>query len=243
MSPGSGGQRPPQRSHRPRAGSHRIASSAPASGPVSLDETGHPLFHTLRPPFAGERLHYFSFSLPLGCFATSLVATSLLAMTSQRDRRLLAAGANGGGIEAPSKPFPSYFCRGDVEGAMALNLKLYPLFRGVALESSPIPVKYTLERLGVLNTNEHRTPMAPASRDRKARETKYWPISTSYNRLRPDGRPSANPLLRRLRQPGCFRYGQFPRVFVISELWQVKTKFATSRAQASFGADRCGRTT
>src|ERR1700693_3363428 len=47
-----------------------------------------------------ERLHYFSFSLPLGCFATSL-----LAMTIQRDRRLLAAGANGGGIKAPSKPF------------------------------------------------------------------------------------------------------------------------------------------
>ncbi|MFZ0204653.1 MAG: hypothetical protein WAL59_00745 [Roseiarcus sp.] len=34
-----------------------------------------------------ERLHYFS------------------AMTIQRDRRLLAVGANGGGIKAPSKPF------------------------------------------------------------------------------------------------------------------------------------------
>jgi 4-hydroxy-tetrahydrodipicolinate synthase len=31
------------------------------------------------------------------------------------------------------------------------------------LESRPIPVKYMLKRLGVLNTNEHRTPMAPAS--------------------------------------------------------------------------------
>src|ERR1700761_2384135 len=46
---------------------------------------------SVRPPF--ERLHYFSFSLPLNCFATSL-----LAMTIQRGRRLLAAGANGGGI-------------------------------------------------------------------------------------------------------------------------------------------------
>jgi hypothetical protein len=36
--------------------------------------------------FSDERLHYFSFSLPLGCFATSLVATSLIAMTIQRDR-------------------------------------------------------------------------------------------------------------------------------------------------------------
>ena len=50
-----------------------------------------------------ERLHCFSFSvrkLPLGCFATSL-----LAMTIQLDRRPLSAGANGGGIKAPSKPF------------------------------------------------------------------------------------------------------------------------------------------
>jgi hypothetical protein len=40
----------------------------------------------------------------MGCFA-SLVATSFLALTIQRDRRLLAAGANGGRIKAPSKPF------------------------------------------------------------------------------------------------------------------------------------------
>ena len=55
------------------------------------------------------------------------------------------------------------FMNGDIDGAIALNLKLYPLFRGVALESSPIPVKYMLKRLGVLKTNEHRSPMAPAS--------------------------------------------------------------------------------
>jgi 4-hydroxy-tetrahydrodipicolinate synthase len=55
------------------------------------------------------------------------------------------------------------FAKGDVDGAIALNLKLYPLFRGVALESSPIPVKYMLKRLGVLKTNEHRSPMVPAS--------------------------------------------------------------------------------
>jgi hypothetical protein len=50
-----------------------------------------------------NRFIYFSFSvrkLPVGCFATSL-----LAMTIQLDRRMLVAGANGGGIKAPSKPF------------------------------------------------------------------------------------------------------------------------------------------
>ena len=47
--------------------------------------------------------NYFSFSvrkLPLDCFGTSF-----LAMAIQLDRRPLVAGANGGGIKAPSKPF------------------------------------------------------------------------------------------------------------------------------------------
>ena len=71
--------------------------------PVPLDETGHPLFRTLRPHFAGRTaslLLLFRTKATLGCFATSL-----LAMTIQLDRRPLAAGANGGGIKAPSKPF------------------------------------------------------------------------------------------------------------------------------------------
>jgi 4-hydroxy-tetrahydrodipicolinate synthase len=55
------------------------------------------------------------------------------------------------------------FAKGDIDGAIALNLKLYPLFHGVALESSPIPVKYMLKRFGVLKTNEHRSPLVPAS--------------------------------------------------------------------------------
>ena len=55
------------------------------------------------------------------------------------------------------------FCKRDIDGAIALNLKLYPLFRAVALESSPIPVKYMLRRLGVLKANEHRLPMVQAS--------------------------------------------------------------------------------
>jgi hypothetical protein len=57
--------------------------------PVPLDGTGHPFsIHSGRLS-RDERLHCFSFSLPW-------VASQL---------RLLAAGANGGGIKAPSKPF------------------------------------------------------------------------------------------------------------------------------------------
>ena len=86
------------------ATSHKavIASSASASG-GPLDETGHRFSIHSGGLSRDEPLHYFSFSvrkLPVGCFATSL-----LAMTIQLDRRPLVAGANGGGIKAPSKPF------------------------------------------------------------------------------------------------------------------------------------------
>jgi 4-hydroxy-tetrahydrodipicolinate synthase len=57
------------------------------------------------------------------------------------------------------------FAKRDIDGSIALNLKLYHLFRGVALESSPIPVKYMLKRLGLLKANEHRSPLVPASPD------------------------------------------------------------------------------
>lgn len=53
--------------------------------------------------------------------------------------------------------------KGDFEAARALNIRLYPLFRAVALETSPIPVKYMLKKLGALNDNTHRLPMEPAS--------------------------------------------------------------------------------
>src|SRR5277367_2034587 len=76
-----------------------IASSAPASGRSPWMKRA---IHSGRLA-RDERLHYFSFSvrkLPLDCFGTSL-----LAMTIQLDRRPLVAGANGGGIKAPPKPF------------------------------------------------------------------------------------------------------------------------------------------
>ena len=57
------------------------------------------------------------------------------------------------------------FANKDIDGAITLNLRLYPLFNGVALESSPIPVKYMLKRLGLLKANDHRLPMVPASLD------------------------------------------------------------------------------
>lgn len=57
----------------------------------------------------------------------------------------------------------------DIARATEVNLKLYPLFRGVAFESSPIPIKYMLKRLGVLKANEHRLPLVPASAETEQR--------------------------------------------------------------------------
>jgi len=55
------------------------------------------------------------------------------------------------------------FAAGNLEEAQKINYRLYPLFRAVALESSPIPVKYMLKKLGATQSNEHRLPMVPAT--------------------------------------------------------------------------------
>lgn len=55
------------------------------------------------------------------------------------------------------------FAKGDINGACNQNIALYPLLKGVGLESSPIPVKYMLKKMGVLKANTHRLPMVPAA--------------------------------------------------------------------------------
>jgi 4-hydroxy-tetrahydrodipicolinate synthase len=46
--------------------------------------------------------------------------------------------------------------------AQALHHKLFDLNRSVQFDTNPIPVKYMMKRLGLLQSNEHRLPMAPA---------------------------------------------------------------------------------
>ena len=46
--------------------------------------------------------------------------------------------------------------------AQALHHKLFDLNRSVQFDTNPIPVKYMMKRLGLLEQNEHRLPMAPA---------------------------------------------------------------------------------
>ncbi|MCY2931254.1 MAG: 4-hydroxy-tetrahydrodipicolinate synthase [Planctomycetota bacterium] len=52
--------------------------------------------------------------------------------------------------------------RGDFAAARSLHLKLFPLFRGMFVETNPIPVKAALAMMGLIR-NELRLPMTPLS--------------------------------------------------------------------------------
>jgi 4-hydroxy-tetrahydrodipicolinate synthase len=54
---------------------------------------------------------------------------------------------------------------GDLAGARARHFGLLELCHAVFYDTNPIPLKYMMKRLGLLKRNEHRLPMAPASRE------------------------------------------------------------------------------
>ncbi|NPA39197.1 MAG: 4-hydroxy-tetrahydrodipicolinate synthase [Thermodesulfobacteria bacterium] len=52
---------------------------------------------------------------------------------------------------------------GDVATAKELNLKLFPLFKGMFIETNPVPAKFALWLMGKIETPEVRLPLAPLS--------------------------------------------------------------------------------
>jgi 4-hydroxy-tetrahydrodipicolinate synthase len=44
-----------------------------------------------------------------------------------------------------------------------LHYELLELSQALFLDTNPIPLKYMMKRLGLLEANEHRLPMVPAS--------------------------------------------------------------------------------
>jgi 4-hydroxy-tetrahydrodipicolinate synthase len=52
---------------------------------------------------------------------------------------------------------------GRLEAARALHFKLFELMRMIFWDTNPIPLKYLMKRLGLLERNEHRLPMVPAT--------------------------------------------------------------------------------
>ena len=58
---------------------------------------------------------------------------------------------------------------GDLAGARALHDALFEINKAVFFDTNPIPIKYMMRRLGLLETNEHRLPMVPATPELEAR--------------------------------------------------------------------------
>ncbi|MGH6769572.1 MAG: 4-hydroxy-tetrahydrodipicolinate synthase [Xanthobacteraceae bacterium] len=53
--------------------------------------------------------------------------------------------------------------RGDLNGAQALHHRLHEINKAVFFDTNPIPMKYMAKKLGLIASNEHRLPMAPAT--------------------------------------------------------------------------------
>ena len=53
--------------------------------------------------------------------------------------------------------------RGDMARARELHDALYELNKAVFFDTNPIPMKYMMRRLGIIDRNEHRLPMLPAT--------------------------------------------------------------------------------
>jgi 4-hydroxy-tetrahydrodipicolinate synthase len=53
--------------------------------------------------------------------------------------------------------------RGDMAASLALHQSLLEINQAVFFDTNPIPIKYMMKKLGILERNEHRLPMVPAT--------------------------------------------------------------------------------
>ncbi len=59
--------------------------------------------------------------------------------------------------------------RGDLAAAQELHHRLFEINQAVFFDTNPIPMKYMMRRLGILELNEHRLPMMPATAELERR--------------------------------------------------------------------------
>ena len=59
--------------------------------------------------------------------------------------------------------------RGDLATAQQLHHRLFEINQAVFFDTNPIPMKYMMRRLGILEVNEHRLPMVPATAELERR--------------------------------------------------------------------------
>lgn len=52
---------------------------------------------------------------------------------------------------------------GDMVRARKIHFETYDLMRAIFFDTNPIPMKYMMKRLGIIERNEHRLPMMPAT--------------------------------------------------------------------------------
>jgi 4-hydroxy-tetrahydrodipicolinate synthase len=52
---------------------------------------------------------------------------------------------------------------GDMATARAIHYRLFDVMRAIFFDTNPIPMKYMMKRLGLIERNEHRLPMVPAT--------------------------------------------------------------------------------
>jgi 4-hydroxy-tetrahydrodipicolinate synthase len=78
---------------------------------------------------------------------------------------------NAVGNLAPQKVAELYEAttRGDVLRGRELHFELLELNQAVFFDTNPIPIKYMARRLGIVDRNEHRLPMLPATEELERR--------------------------------------------------------------------------
>ena len=52
---------------------------------------------------------------------------------------------------------------GDLRRAREIHFRLFEVMRAIFYDTNPIPMKYMMKRLGLIERNEHRLPMVPAT--------------------------------------------------------------------------------
>ena len=68
-------------------------------------------------------------------------------------------------IVAPLVEMVAAANKNDFASARAIFLKFFPLFKAIFLEPNPIPVKYCLQKAGIITSEKVRLPLAPLSQE------------------------------------------------------------------------------
>ena len=86
---------------------------------------------------------------------------------------LLSVGAEGV-VSVASNIIPKYllklvelFKKGDIESSIKLNKKLYPIFKNLFIDTNPVPLKYLMVKLSMINDDSVRLPLVKINSDEK----------------------------------------------------------------------------